>query len=107
MDYSHFLTILMSYKKYNQIISSATDVGFDLLEGKYSTTSYVDDILKSSIQSHYGEGGWEWVEWFIFETNYGYKDYLEAFDEDKNRICYSYESLYSYLQTNHNIKQAQ
>jgi len=65
-----------------------------------------------------------WVEWFIYESDYGQKDWSElptyrinedgkseliyekgeirfgAYDGDGNPICYSYESLWEYLEHN-------
>jgi len=75
MEHLHFLTLILGYKKFSEDISSLYDLGFDLMEGKYNLTHPVELILKVSIESHYGEGGWGWVEWFIYESDYGQKDF--------------------------------
>jgi hypothetical protein len=43
----------------------------------------------------------EWVDWYIYETNYGTDKNLNAKDADGNRICYDVESLYNYLEKNY------
>lgn len=96
MTYKQFLTVLLNYKQYNEIISEAHSMGIDLIQGKFSTIDNVEDILEASITSHYGEEGWEWVEWFIWENDYGQKG-MEA-THDGEPICHSFESTYEYLQ---------
>jgi hypothetical protein len=45
----------------------------------------------------YGEEGVDWFSWFCYENDYG-QGGLEAWDENKNPICYSFESLWEYLE---------
>jgi hypothetical protein len=125
MEHIHFLTLLLGYKKFSEDISSLHDLGFDLMEGKYNLTHPIELMLAASIKSHYGEEGWGWVEWFIYESDYGQKDFstaptyrtkedgttevLEskihgAEDKDGNPICYSYESLWEYLEKEYKQK---
>lgn len=99
MTFEQFLTVMVNHKLYVEIVSEAQDVGIDLLQGKFSTTKNVEDILEASITSHYGKEGWEWVQWFIWDSDYGKKD-LKA-THDGVPICYSFESLYEYLQKYH------
>ena len=100
MNYEQFLLILDNYKTYCEVISDAYDVGIDLLEGKFATNSYVEKMLELSITSHYGEMGWDWVSWFIYENDYGQRG-LEARDEDGDLICQTHLDLYNYIETNH------
>lgn len=98
MTYEQFIFLLTYYKRYSDLISDAYNIGIDLLEGKFATNAYVEKMLEISITSHYGEKGWEWVSWFIFDNDYGKKG-LEAWDEDGNPICQSHKELYEYLET--------
>jgi len=125
MTYAHFIQILLAYKKFWEDISSLHDLGFDLMEGKYNLTHPVNLIVHASIESHYGKDGWDWVSWFMYESDFGQKDWsvnnyitkedgnLEkkdssdmfgAHDEDGNPICYSFESLWEYLEKHHKQK---
>ena len=99
MNYEQFLLILDNYKAYCDLIGDAYDVGIDLLEGKFATNSYVEKMLELSITSHYGEMGWDWVSWFIYENDYGQKG-LEAWDGD-DLICQTHLELHEYLETNY------
>ena len=128
MTYAHFLQILLAHKKFWEDISSLHDLGFDLMEGKYNLIHPMDLMLGASIESHYGKDGWDWVSWFIYESEYGQKDWSRvdtvetkedgtrevvhktdevrfgAYDENQNPICYSYESLWEYLEKEHKQK---
>jgi hypothetical protein len=122
MTYAHFIQILLACKKFWEDISSLHDLGFDLMEGKYNLTHPFGLMLQASIESHYGKDGWDWVSWFIYESDYGQRDWSQsdtysikedgtrelvhkegedrfgAYDENGNPICYSFESLWEYLE---------
>jgi hypothetical protein len=124
MKYKSFLTLIMTYKKVSEEISELYDIGVDLLEGKYKILEKVGDMLNEAMEVSYGEEGLDWVNWFIFENEYGQKDWSTAplysedgklikeagevrhgaHDENGNPICYSYESLWEYLESNHKSK---
>lgn len=125
MEYKSFLTLIMTYKKLSEEISELYDIGVDLLEGKYKILEKVGDMLNEAMKISYGEKGLDWVSWFIFENDYGQKDWSKAaplysedgklikeagearygaHDENGNPICYSYESLWEYLEANHKSK---
>jgi hypothetical protein len=123
MNYELFEKTLMSYKKFLINIDAHSDFGVESVsEGPHSLDNHAEELISSFITSHYGEEGWEWVSWFIYESKWGEKDWsvnktykireeggLEevdkgdytkygAFDKDGNPICYSFESLYHYLE---------
>lgn len=99
MTYERFLKITLRLQKQDKIVGNLYDHKVDLLE-------FVDpyhQIITELIKEVYGDGGYDWWSWFCYENNYGTKG-LEAFDSDKNRICYSYESLWEFLEKNHRGK---
>ena len=122
MQYSTLLSLSMGFKKISEDCSDLYDIGVNIIDGKYSITSTAEKILEEVFTNEYGEEGWEWVSWFIFESDYGQKDWsisplylrnndgkLErmeadgeirygAHDEHGNPICYSYETLWEYLE---------
>jgi hypothetical protein len=128
MEYKQFLEQLIGYRKFSRDISDLYDIGFDLDSGKFNLVGPVLTMLQSSIESHYGEDGWEWTSWFIFESDYGEKDWSSsptykenedgsfvkvndkgevrfgAYDENGEPICYSHESLWEHLEKNHKLK---
>jgi hypothetical protein len=92
------------------------------MEGKYDLTKPVKEMFETTILSHYDKNGLDWVEWFIYEFDYGEKDWSKvplyttdkdghavlvpdsendrygAHDEKGNPICYDYKSLWKYLE---------
>lgn len=124
MQYSSFLSLIMGFKKISEDCSELHDIGLDVIDGKYKITETAEKILSGVFTAEYGEEGWEWVSWFIFENNYGEKDWSSrpcydsegnllyekgevrygATDEKGNPICYSYESTWEYLEDNHKKK---
>lgn len=120
MEYEDFLGILMPYKKILEDFRELYSTGFDFLEGKYQLENEVSKILDSALNSHFDEQGVEWIYWFIYENDWGEKDWsiykvfnsqgeitdrdpMEAYgakDRDGNPICYSFESTWD-LVKNH------
>jgi hypothetical protein len=122
MKYKHFIGVLLAYKKFEKDIDKLHDMGFDLMNGKYKLTHPVNVMLEETIKSHYGKEGLDWVTWFIYESDWGEKDWSKspayklnsdgtsellyekgevrfgAYDKNNNPICYSYESLWEYLE---------
>ena len=94
MTYENFLKVTLQLQKQDKIINNLYKNNVDLLE-------FVDPyhhIIAELIKEIYGEEGYDWFCWFCFENEYGTKG-LEAWDADKNPICYSHESLWEYLET--------
>lgn len=96
MTYENFLRVILSLQKQDRIIS-------DLYKKKIDLIDFVDpyhEIISVLIKEVYGELGYDWWSWYVYECDYGTKG-LEAFDENKNRICYSHESLWQFLEQNY------
>jgi hypothetical protein len=128
MTYSTFINLMLTYKKISDSLSELYNIGFDLYEGKYKIADDLSKMFKASFESHYTTDGIEWIEWFIYENEWGQKDWSKymsanlktgeliernyenpsigygARDENGNPICYSYESLWEYIENNHSIK---
>jgi hypothetical protein len=118
MTYEQFLKILLNYRQFADNVYELSEIGFNLHEGKYPTVDHVETMLTTCIESHYGEEGVQWVEWFILDSNWGERDWSTcdaynkkgeivarkgeprhgATDENGEPICYSFESLYEYLE---------
>jgi imidazole glycerol phosphate synthase subunit HisF len=92
--------LISKHKEFIDNISDLYDLGFDFHEGKYKICKLAEDIFTTSIEANYGKDGIEWVDWFIYETNYGTDINLTAIDADGNKICFDIKSLYDYLEKN-------
>lgn len=98
MTLQQFEKLIISHKTVNENLHNLHDLGFDFYEGKFELCGLVDKLFTTAIEAIYGKDGMEWVDWYIYETNYATDDQLTAHDADGNRICYDVESLYNYLE---------
>ena len=98
MTIQQFEQLISSHKTLNENLHDLHDLGFDFYEGKFELCGLIDGLFTTTIESIYGKEGVEWVDWFIYETNYATDEHLTAHDADGNRICYDIESLYNYLE---------
>lgn len=123
MNYQTFKQLLLLYKKGQSNIHELGLVGVDLLESPYEMSSIVEKMMNLTLGCFYTEEGLEWVSWFIFDNDWGKrnwrgplyerdaegklvkkecsKDGHGAHDEHGNPICYSIKSLHAHLQQNH------
>lgn len=116
MEFKIFEKIISSYKSFWDKIRQLDDMGFDFYEGKFKLMEDVEYILDSSFRSHYNDDGVDWIYWFMFENDFGNKDWNSmdifykkekkiklghgAFDENKKPICYSIKSTWKYVEEN-------
>ena len=100
MQLKEFQNILEKFKSYSDKISELHDMGFDFYEGKYELVSDVDKIIDIALSSHYTEQGTDWINWFIYETDFGQRD-MQGRDENDKPICYDVESLHEYIEKHH------
>jgi hypothetical protein len=95
MPLKTFEEIIQKLKNYQNLIHDAYKLGIDLI----GLTDDLDSVVRLLFQEIYGKNGWEWIEWFVYER--GEKEEFQAWDENQNPICYSVETLWQYVETNH------
>ena len=95
MTYERFLKIILGLQKEGRTIKNLHNNGVDLID--FVDPYYI--IINELMKEVYGEGGEELFSWYCWENDFGQRG-LEAFDENKNPICYSHESLWEYLEKN-------
>lgn len=127
MEYKIFLEGITEYRKGLEMISDLYSVGFDFMEGKYKISGIFDSQFDCFLKSHYDKEGVDWINWFIFENDFGEKDWSKykkmnkkpedifksingeeedthgAKDEHGNPIFYSIESSWEYLEKHHKL----
>jgi len=99
MTYEKFLQITLSLQKRDRVLQNLYDNGVDLI-------NFIDpytDIIHQLMEEIYGKEGAEWFSWFCWENEFG-NGGLEAWDEEKNPICYSHESLWEFLEKEYTTK---
>lgn len=93
MTYENFLKVLLELQKQSRILDTLYKANVDLV-------NFVDPyygILQTLIEEIYGEEGHDWFSWYCFDNDFGTKG-LQAWDKNKNAICYSHETLWQYLE---------
>ncbi len=99
MQLKELENLLEKYKAFSDKLSELYDLGFDFYEGKFELMSDVEKLFDITIESHYKKEGVDWINWFIYENDYG-KNKLEAKDGDE-LICYDVKSLHEYIEKYH------
>jgi hypothetical protein len=112
----------MTQRKLEQQVHKAYELKIDLMD-------FVDEyhvITKTLLTEIYGEEGYDWYSWFCWENDYGEKDWNKtklrlnedgsftdispdeivhgATDGEGNPICYSFQSLWEYLESTYRFK---
>ena len=102
MEYGDFLKVILGLQQESRVVSDLYDKRVDLIE-------FVDpyhSIISTLLRSIYGEKGLDWFQWFCHENDYGQRTWLDsngeptscATDENGEPICYSFESLWEFLE---------
>ena len=93
MTYENFLKVVLGLKEESERIDKLHKAGLDLVN--FSDPYHV--IIQTLLLEVYGEEACDWISWFCYENDFGQKGY-QAWDENKNPICYSFESLWEYVE---------
>ena len=123
MTYDRFLRVLLGIQKEQKILDNLRNNGVDLINFTDSYQSIINELIKEI----YGEDGYEWFSWYCYDNEFGQKDWsttptckmkengttelineagevrFGAHDAEGNPICYSHESLWEYLEKNHQV----
>jgi hypothetical protein len=93
MKFKEFKKIIKTYKQTVKQFDELYDLGFDFLENeKFPVWAGLDNLLMLTFESHYDEKGVDWINWFIYDNEYGTNG-LTAYDGDLP-ICYDLKSLH-------------
>jgi len=98
MTYENFLKIILKQEVLDEQI-------------KIEFVDRYHEIISTLIKEIYGEEGYDWYSWFCYENDYGRKEWstkdgkieYSATNEKGDPICYSFETLWEYLEENHLI----
>ena len=102
MEYGDFLKVTLGLQQESRVVSDLYDRKVDLIEFVDSYHTIISTLLKSI----YGEKGLDWFQWFCHENDFGQKSCTDkdgepatcATDENGEPICYSFESLWEFLE---------
>ena len=109
---------MLTYKKISEDISELHNIGIDFFEGKFKLSNLTYSLFITTFESHYNKQGIDWIEWFIFEGNWGTTNFNKmdepetestiplkwgVFDNKGNPIVYSYKTLWELLEADYKI----
>ena len=95
MEFQTFTKILSLLKESDATIDAAYKLKIDLIE----FNEPLQRIIEILISEIYGEEGHDWFTWYCYDNEWGKKG-ANAWDADKNPICYDDRSLWEYLEKN-------
>ena len=119
MKLENFSELMDNFRKTSDMFSELNNIGFDFFEGKYNLVEQYDTLFYNILKLYYDEEGIDWINWFIYESDWGEKDFSliptineenkskdmhGAHDKDGNPIAYSIESLWELLEKDYKIK---
>ena len=97
MEFKEFEKLIKTYQKTLLDFRELSHMGFDFADGKFKLELHCDNMLQIILDSMYTDEGVDWINWFMFENDFGEKG-LKAYDEDGNEICYDLSSLWEYIE---------
>lgn len=97
MEYKVFIEIALNLQKNSKEVHSLYKLGVDLLN--FPIFERYEKIVNLLLEEVYTEEGIDWISWYFWENDFG-QGTLTASDENKNPICYSFESLWEYIEKN-------
>lgn len=93
MTYEIFEKIILDLQKTHDHANILYSHGIDITE----VTDGLHTIIENLLGIIFNEDGKDWIDWFMYEKDFGRKEDLKAWDEDKNEIAYDIKSLYDLL----------
>jgi hypothetical protein len=96
MEFEKFKSIILEYKKISDQFSELHDIGFDFFEGKYQITCNVSNLFDYLFTEIYGENGLNWINWFVYETEFGKKKMNGSIENIK--VTSTIESIHNVLE---------
>lgn len=93
MTYEIFEKIMLDLQKTHDHANILYSHGIDITE----VTDGLHTIIENLLGIIFNEDGKDWMDWFMYEKDFGRREDLKAWDEDKNEIAYDIKSLYDLL----------
>ena len=93
MTYEIFEKIMLNLQKTHDHANVLYSHGIDITEVTDNLHTIIEDLLTVI----FGEEGGGWIDWFMYEKDFGKREDMKAWDEDENEIAYDIKSLYDLL----------
>lgn len=103
MKVETFTSILETLKTQREKEHQLYTLGVDLI----NLTEKYDEVISKLMEELWGKEGKEWVDWFMYENDFGKKEWREgepgigAYNENKDPICFDIPSLFEEIHNFH------
>lgn len=104
MKYTTFEKIMLTYKRALADMSQLHKIGLDLSEGPYDLMSHMYTMFNESMAIQYNPNGVDWIDWYIWETDWQQAKPYEAYNEKKELIAQDLKGLWELLESEYRIK---
>lgn len=94
MTFNEFNKLVKTLKSFEERRKELQKLDVDLLE--YDAPLWT--AFKILLVEVYGESGYDWFTWFIWERDFGKRTDLTATDENGKAICRTVRELWQYLE---------
>jgi hypothetical protein len=101
MQYTQFEKIMLTYKRALSDMDALYKIGLDLSEGPYDLMSHMYVLFNESMGIQYNPHGVDWIDWYIFETDWQQKKNYEAYNERKELIAQDLKGLWELLESDY------
>lgn len=100
MNKEEFIEFINTYKEYRNCSYKLYELGIDLTEENSNVPlqSIGEKMFDQIINSLYTEYGIDWVNWFVYETDFQEKEEKYGAWDGEQLICQSVEELYDYIE---------
>ena len=98
MKWESFEKIMLTYKQALDDMYALHEIGLDLSEGKYDIMGHFYTLFNTVMDMEYNSHGVDWIDWYIFETDWQKKGNYEAYNEKKELIAQDLRGLWELLE---------
>lgn len=97
MTKENFINLINEYSIVLTNIHKYYEFGIDLYDSKHPISPSIEKMINLIFDSIYTEEAFGWIDWFIYDNNFGTKK-LEASDSNGKLICQTAGDLYDYIE---------
>jgi hypothetical protein len=103
MQYPTFEKIMLTYKRALEDMTALHKIGLDLSEGPYDLMSHMYEMFNESMGIQYNANGVDWIDWYIFETDWQQAKHYEAYNEKNQLIAQDLRGLWELLESEYRL----
>lgn len=96
MKYQLFEQIINKIEESNSRVNQIYTLGVDLTQ----VTDGLHTVISHLFGAYYGQVGLDWIDWWCYDKEFGKREDINAWDQDKNEICRNLFELWEEVEKN-------